>query len=164
VAANSQAYPRGGSVSPRHRLNRWRKQYARKAWRECVGGALITLLHLQHVVNLETGGHPNRLNLRLLTVLKSPTSAIVKFRPLVTCRLRSKSNGHTRIRITDSFNPPLGARQGRRRSISASRNQRFIIMPSLHYKDDGYCAFETGAQHQSFRVKASLFLAQSTLG
>lgn len=70
-----------------------------------------------------------------------PTSASVKYRPLVTCRLKSRSSGHTRIRMTVDSSPCAGLRQGRRSSMRRSRNQRFIITPivecSVHSKDLG---------------------------
>lgn len=58
-----------------------------------------------------------------------PTSASVKYRPLVTCRLKSRSNGHTRIRMTVDSRACAGLRQGRRSSMRRSRNQRFIKTP-----------------------------------
>lgn len=58
-----------------------------------------------------------------------PTSAKVKYRPLVTCRLKSRSSGQTRMRITVVASPSTGLRQGLRNSRSRSRNQRFIGIP-----------------------------------
>lgn len=58
-----------------------------------------------------------------------PTSASVKYRPLVTCRLKSRSSGQTRIRMTVDSSAFAGLRQGRRSSMRRSRNQRFIQTP-----------------------------------
>ena len=55
-----------------------------------------------------------------------PTSASVKYRPLVTCRLKSRSRGHTRIRMTVDPRAFAGLRHGRRSSMNRSRNHRFI--------------------------------------
>jgi hypothetical protein len=53
----------------------------------------------------------------------------VKYRPLVTCRLKSRSSGHTRIRMTVDSSALAGLHHGRRSSKRRSRNQRFIKTP-----------------------------------